>query len=163
MKNCSRYISLIACFILCFTMLNFDVKASETDYGVGDIVDGSLLTNDIESIGTMQHLSKGTYYADGVSGITNYGNGLIYVNGTTNCNRTCSQIGLTIFVERLVNDSWECISERSFSTTNNYYLNGSYDLVVTRGYFYRVRAYHTAGSNGVTESGWSQTKGILIN
>lgn len=163
MKNCRRYISLIACFVLCFTMLSSNVDAKEADYGIGDIVDGSLLTNDRESTGTMQHLGRGTYYSSGVSGISDYGNGLIYVDATTYCNRTCNQIGLTIYVERLVNNMWVCISEKSYSTTNDYYLSGSYDLVVSRGYFYRVRAYHTAGNNVVTESGWSQTKGLLIS
>lgn len=163
MKNCRRYISLVVCFVLCFTMLNFNVVAADIQYGLGDIVDGSMLTSDKESTGYLQHMDRGTYYADGISGITDYGNGLIYVNGTTNCNRTCSQIGLTLFVERLVNNNWICISQRSFSNTNHYYASGSYDLVVAKGYFYRVRGYHTASSNGVTESGWSQTSGILIN
>lgn len=162
MKICKRYISVFLCLVLCFTMISFNTEASQSEFEVGDIVDGSLLTNEGESTGTMQHINRGTYFADGISGISDYGNGLIYVNGTTNCNRTCSQIGLTLFVERLVNDSWVCVSQRSFSRSNNYYASGSYDLVVAKGYFYRVRGYHTASSNGVTESGWSQTSGVWI-
>jgi len=160
-KRCS---SLIVCFILCFTMLNLNSNAADLKYSVGDIVDGTLLTNDNESIGTVQHTNRGTYYSDGISGIANYGNGLIYVSGTTNCNRTSSQIGLTLYVDRLESSGdWNCISQRSFSKNNSYYLDGSYDLTVAKGYFYRVRGYHTASSNGVYESGWSQTKAILIN
>lgn len=139
-------------------------EAAGTKFDIGDVVDGTLLTNDSESTGVMQHTTRGTYFSDGISGIANCGNGLIYVSGTTNCYRVSSSIGLTLYVDRLEDSGdWICISQRSFSRNNNYYLDGSYDLVVAKGYYYRVRAYHTASSNGVYESGWSQTKAILIN
>lgn len=164
MKNCKRFVSFIVCFILCFTMVSYISEAADSTFHVGDVIDGTILTNETESTGTMQHTARGTYFSDGISGIANCGNGLIHVSGTTNCNRVSSSLGLTLYVDRLEdNGEWTCISQRSFSTNNRYYLDGSYDLTVAKGYYYRVRGYHSASANGVYESGNSQTKAILIN
>lgn len=162
MKKFKRFISMALCMILCFTMFNFNVEAAEVEYKVGDIVDGSELIDDTQSTGKVEHIARGVNLGDGVSGIANCGNGLVYASGSTNCNRVCSQVNLTLYVERLVNGDWIRVSERSFSTNNSYDLNGSYYVTVTKGYFYRVQGYHTASSNGITESNWSKTGGVWV-
>ena len=129
---------------------------------MGEIIDGSRLINDSESSGAVGGNTRGTYLGSGSSHITDCGNGLVYVSGTTDCNRKSSSVSVTVQLERLENGSWHYVTDRSFSDSNTTSVSGSFYISVKKGYYYRVCGQHTASANGVTESTTSQTDGIWI-
>lgn len=162
MKNCKRWMSLILSLVLCVASLTMSANASDREYHVGDIVDGSLLTEDTSSEATGQHLTRGTYLANGSSNLQDCGNGVLLISGETTCYRTSSSIQVTLFVERLVDGEWQSVSQRTYTNNNDYIASGGYYLTVSTGYFYRVVGSHSVSTNGVYESTTSRTNGIWI-
>ena len=163
MKKCKNWISLILSLVLCVSTLSISVNASEGEYHVGDVIDGSQLTEDTVVDAIAQHLTRGTYLSSGSSHLQDCGNGVILVTGETICNRTSSSIEVTLFVERLVDGDWQSVSQRTYSASNDYKASGGYYLTVSKGYFYRVVGSHSASANGVYESSTSRTNGIWID
>lgn len=84
-----------------FNMVN--VQAESLDY-LGSTVDGSLLTNDNESLGTYKSIARSTYLLEGFVRITNNGNGYVGIFGGTECNVTCNTVKLNIYLERSSGD-----------------------------------------------------------
>ena len=95
--------------------------------------------------------------------ITNNGNGYVGIFGATQCNGKCSTVKLNVYLERSSGSEdfysykkWENVDYN----TNSLYL--SKEVKVEKGYYYRLRGYHSCTKNGVTENGGSSTNGIYI-
>lgn len=124
------------------------------------IVDGSILLDDVEeSIGEMVHITKGQYLQNGRSSIGKIGTGKIKVSATTNAQQQVATIKAAVMVERLVNGSWLSYTSWTVSRTNAYSLTTSKEMVVPRGYYYRVRTVHAANS----DIGSSNTNALYVN
>lgn len=132
------------------------VQAADADR----IVDGSVLLDDMEeSVGEMIPITKGQYLQNGRSSIGKIGTGKIKVSATTNAQQQVATIKAAVVVERLVNGSWLSYTSWTASRTNAYYLTTSKELVVPRGYYYRVRTLHVANS----DIGSSNTDALYVN
>lgn len=132
------------------------VQAADTDR----IVDGSILLDDVgESVGEMLPITKGQYLQNGSSSIGKIGTGKIKVSATTNAQQQVATIKAAVMVERLVNGSWVSYTSWTVSRTNAYYLTTSKEMVVPRGYYYRVRTLHAANS----DIGNSNTDALYVN
>lgn len=124
------------------------------------IVDGSVLLDDMEeSIGEMISITKGQYLQNGSSSIGKIGTGKIKVSATTNAQQQVATIKAAVMVERLVNGSWLSYTSWTVSRNNVYYLTTSKEMVVPRGYYYRVRTVHVANS----DVGNSNTNALYVN
>lgn len=124
------------------------------------IVDGTVLLDDVEeSVGEMVPITKGQYLQNGSSSIGKIGTGKIKVSATTNAQQQVATIKAAVMVERLVNGSWLSYTSWTVSRTNAYALTTSKEMVVPRGYYYRVRTVHVANS----DIGNSNTSGLFIN
>lgn len=163
----SRYLMVVIfCLIL---SLNLSICAMAEEI---KIVDGSVLTNDVESKDekelTLLTPSDdgislyGVHLGRGISYIQNRGNGVVYISGETYGNHTCDTISVSLYLERLVNGSWQTVSSRSHTASNTYYTSYGIPLAVKTGYYYRVRGLHIAVKNGVTESTTTATSGLYI-
>lgn len=144
------------------TLSCVNVEAAALDY-LGQTVDGSVLTNELESTGEYQSKARSTYLHQGFVRITNNGNGYIGVGGGTQCTVTCNTVKLNVYLERSTGDGnfysykkWENVD----TNTNAVYM--SKEIKVEKGYYYRLRGYHSCTKNGVTENGGSSTNGIYI-
>ena len=164
MKKVINLKSLLFCAMLVLTLAvnSVNVQADALDY-LGTTIDGSVLTNDTESIGNYQSVARSTYLHQGFVRITNNGNGYIGIFGGTECNVTCSTVKLNIYLERSSGPEdfysykkWENVDY------NEAYLYMSKEIKVEKGYYYRLRGYHSCTKNGVTENGGSRTNGIYI-
>lgn len=162
--------SIILCFIMCVSLFSTVALAAEE----GDIVDGSILTNDQSAQDTKPLLPEnsnndsgvslyGTYLANGSVLISNEGNGVVYISGQTNCLSTCKSVSVKIYLERLVNGSWQTVTSRSHTSTNTHFTSYGISLAVKKGYYYRVTGSHSATSNGITESTSTATNAIYIS
>ena len=164
MKKVINLKSLLFCAMLVLTMaLNtVNARAGTLDY-LGNIIDGSKLTDETESIGKYQSVARSTYLHQGFVRITNNGNGYVGIGGGTECNVTCSTVKLNVYLERSSGSGsfysykkWENVDYNASSL----YLNK--EVKVEKGYYYRLRGYHSCTKNGVTENGGSVTDGIYI-
>ena len=164
MKKVMNLKSLLFCAMLVLTLAvnTVSVQADALDY-LGNTIDGSVLTNETESIGNYQSVARSTYLHQGFVRITNNGNGYIGIGGGTECNVTCGTVKLNIYLERSTGSGsfysykkWENVDYN----TSSLYLNQQ--VKVEKGYYYRLRGYHSCTKNGVLENGASRTDGIYI-
>ncbi len=161
MNKVKKVFSTVLCLVLCLSFMTLNVSAS--DYKPGDIVDGTLLTDESESTGYSQAITRGTYLATGTCTIAKGGLGIATISGQTVCNRVCDSVEVFIYLDRLVNGSWVNIDSRSKAVSNGSIASYSTSLAVTPGYYYRVRATHIARVAGGKEITSSNSNGILIN
>lgn len=170
MKFKKKMLSIILCFIMCISLFSTVSFAAEE----GDIVDGSLLTHEQSAQDRKPLVPEGSYndseistygnhLATGMVRIVNEGNGVVYISGETDCYSICDSVSVNIYLERLVNGSWQTVSSRSHTSTNTHFTSYGISLAVKKGYYYRVTGSHSATKNGKTESTSSATNGIYIN
>ena len=164
MKKVMNLKHLLFCMMLVLAMsLNVvNVEADALDY-LGDTIDGSVLTNDLESSGDDQSVARSTYLHQGFVRITNNGNGYVGISAGTECNVTCNTVKLNVYLERSKGDgnfySYEKWGKVDYNTESLYM---GTQVKVEKGYYYRLRGYHSCTKNGVTENGGSSTNGIYI-
>lgn len=164
MKKVMNLKSVLFCamLVLMMSLNTVNVQADALDY-LGQTIDGSELTNEIESVGTYQSVARSTYLHQGVVRITNNGNGYIGITGATQCNISCNTVKLNVYLERSSGPEdfysykkWENVD---YNTNSLYF---STQIKVEKGYYYRLRGYHSCTKNGVLENGGSSTNGIYI-
>ena len=164
MKKVINLKRLLFCAMLVFSMAvsSVNVQADALDY-LGNTVDGSVLTNQLEAVGNYQSVARSTYLHEGYVRITNNGNGYVGVGGATLCNVTCNTVKFNVYLERSKGDGnfysymkWENVDYN----TNSLYMGK--EVKVEKGYYYRLRGYHSCTKNGVLENGASRTDGIYI-
>ena len=156
----SMFLCAIMIFTMTFNMVN--VQAESLDY-LGSTVDGSLLTNDNESLGTYKNIARSIYLLEGFVRITNNGNGYVGIFGGTECNVTCNTVKLNIYLDRSSGDGnfysykkWENVDYN----TDSLYM--SKEVKVEKGYYYRLIVYDLCKNNGFTDNGGSRIDGIYI-
>lgn len=153
---------LCAMFVLMMSLNTVNAYAGTLDY-LGNTIDGSELTNETESIGNYQSVARSTYLHQGFVRITNNGNGYIGITGGTECNVSCNVVKLNVYLERSSGPEdfysykkWENVD---YNTNSLYF---STQIKVEKGYYYRLRGYHSCTKNGTIENGGSRTDGIYI-
>lgn len=138
------------------------VRAEAAGPRDGEVVDGSLLTSDLEATDRFEIVQRGAFLSMGVSAISNRGNGLIYIGGETFCFRTSDKVKVYLYLERLVGDAWEPVLQKPATESNTYYARNGVYLTVDKGSYYRVRGTHTAILENESESCYTLTAGIYI-
>ena len=155
-----KILSIIMLFVLTFSVF---MQSSQGIVQAADekvVVDGSELLNSVEETkAEMIPITKGVYLQTGSSSIGKIGTGKIKVSATTIAQKQVATIKAAVVVERLVNGSWLSYTSWTVSRTNAYALTTSKEMVVPRGYYYRVRTVHVANS----DIGNSNTSGLFIN
>lgn len=164
-----KIVSMIICCIMCISMFSMVAFAAED----GDIIDGSMLTHDSSAQDRKPLMPEnssdddgislyGDYLASGAVLISNEGNGVVYISGETDCLSTCDTVRVNIYLQRLVNGSWQTVASRSHTSSNTHFTSYGISLAVKRGYYYRVTGSHSVTHNGVTESTTTATNSIYI-
>lgn len=170
MRLKKKVISMVFCFIMCINMLSTVVFAASD----GDIVDGSMLTHEQNAEDTKLFMPTspsenpeislyGDYLARGSVSIVDQGNGVVYVSGETNCWSVCNSVSINVYLQRLVNGSWQTVASRSHTSNNTPYTSYGISLAVRKGYYYRVTGSHSVTHNGRTESTSTATDAIYID
>ncbi len=130
---------------------------------LGQVIDGSVLTDDEEAEDTQFSRLRNSYLMSGFIKIVNNGNGIVGIGGSTSCYVTCNTVKLNLYLERSKGDTG-FYSYKSFEYTasNTNSLTKGFNYAVEKGYYYRLRGYHYASKNGVGENLISVTNGIYI-
>lgn len=159
-------IKRVWCTLLIVTLLftaNVSVYAKERDYQLGDIVDGSILTNDDYTEMTAGALTRGNYLNRGMASLTDKGGGVVNSYGAVMAGVICDKLVLKMTLQRLEGDTWITVKNYSDISYNSSLLTKSYNLSVKKGYYYRLKAACVAFEGGTSESQMPVTDGIWID
>ena len=156
MKRCMS----ICCVFAMALGLSFGVSTDTQAASSVQVIDGSKLTTDAESIGYNQKVARGEDLLTGYSKIVRMGPGEIYAGGTTIAERAVERIGISVIIERAKEedtkwtfyDSWNKFLENTDRVSSKKYLDVEGD------YYYRVRCTHSAAD----DMGSSFTNGVYI-
>lgn len=160
MKKKNRFVCLL--LIVCFSMSL--LNASAADEYLGMVVDGSILTNDNEVTGNTRSAARGVYLSSGSGRLTNNGGGVVNVWGCTSCYKTCDQVKVTLYLQRLVSGTWSTVTTLDTKVAyNTNYVSKSKDVSVTGGYYYRILGSHVAVKGKTTETTTSTTSGMWVS
>lgn len=121
--------------------------------------DGTVLIMDTESEGVAELFTKGVYLRSGSCKITKVGSGKINASGTTIAQKQVATVKVSVIIERYTGSSWVHVTSFAATASNDVMVNTSKNLTVAKGYYYRVRAIHSANSDGSS----SATGGIMID
>lgn len=155
-KNRSMISTMLALVLM--ICVNTTVFADTTE----KYVDGSLLLNTPVSEVSTDIQPKGNILDQATIRLSDNGNGSVNVYGTVFGSVTCDKIILKMTVQRYSNGNWYNVRTYSDTAYNTSYFTKSYNLQVTRGYHYRMKAACVGYKNGVTESKTPITNGILV-
>lgn len=148
-------ISIMSCSVTALAEENWESR-------LGTTVDGSVLTSEHESSGTPQRMARGHYLADGSSYISDKGNNVVYISGSTSCYRTADELRVDVYLQRLVGNDWETVTYQYQTEYDTYYTHNGFFITVTPGYYYRTLSTHVAIKGDVVESMSTRTEGLYI-
>lgn len=107
-------------------------------------------------------LMRGKYLNFGNSKITKLSSNEINVFGLTQGYEFCDTVYLSLYLERKVNGAYTTYKSWDFTVNNETALSKSINVIVPRGYYYRVRGYHAAKEGRTKESTTTMTSGVLV-
>ncbi|HJB34859.1 MAG TPA: hypothetical protein H9775_10015 [Candidatus Blautia merdipullorum] len=163
MKNkTQRFIGIFLsiCVILGTCM---PVYAAEEVPRLGEVVDGSVLIDDISSESNLYNRARGNILNRGFAKITNNGDGSVNVYGAVLPAVKCDTLTLKMTIQRLENGSWANVKTYSDVVSNTTYLSKSYNYNVKGGYYYRLKAACVAVKGSTSESLMPITDGLWID
>lgn len=170
MKKVKPFLKMIMMFTLILCINSICGKASgPLD---GQVIDGSLLTSGtvasdeqplvLENLEDNAIVPYGTYLSNGAAEITNSGNGVVYVSGSTYCYRVSDKVDITLYLERLTNSGWSTYKTHHSVAYNTHVVSTGLYFAVPTGYYYRVKGAHVAKKGSTIESCTTCTSGIYI-
>lgn len=156
---------ILGCVLAMSMMLVMCVTtyASEAPTRLGEVVDGSVLTDENASEVETDSRERGNILNRGAARISNNGNGSVNVYGAVMPAVKCDTLRLVMNLQRLEGNSWVTVKNYSATASNSSLLSRSYNCNVQGGYYYRVMAACIATKGGVTESQAPITNGIWID
>ena len=157
-KICVSILMLIS--VMCFSVNT--IAQENWESLLGTVIDGSVLTDEQESTGMALKELRGYYLSDGSSYISDEGNGIIYISGSTSCHRTADELRADVYLQRLVGNGWETVTYQYYSEYNTYYAHNGFYIAVAPGYFYRTVTNHTAIKGDTVEYLTSKTDWFYI-
>lgn len=167
MENIHKHINMLAILaVMLMSALGISGSATAfTDSIWEDVVLDYRGSKDIEG-----NFAKDIQYGMAGGDIFNYGSTTITkrsvnkigIQGTTMAHRTCDELYLYLYLERKVNGSYGTYKYWRYTDTNLYELSKSLSVIVPKGYYYRIRGYHSAVYGDTKETRTMLTDGIYI-
>ncbi len=100
--------------------------------------------------------------SDGQCTIVNNGGGVINISGWTSTYTAVTQVGVQLNIQYLSGGQWYTLNSYSYYSPNSAYVYGGKSLSVSKGYYYRVLANHTAIKGSLSERGQSHSEAIYV-
>jgi hypothetical protein len=147
--------------LLCFIFGVLNVQAA--DDLLGTVVDGSVLTDQLEAESIIYPLMRGSYLSSGSGHILIAGTGSVKITGSTSAYQTVDEVSVTLHLQQLKNGNWVHVTTLGPKKAYNAsYVSNSRTYSVTRGYYYRVTGTHVAIKDDVAEALSSYTDGVYV-
>ncbi len=117
------------------------------------VLDGSVLTQEDESVGYDTKLTRGVDLLTGYSKVVRLGPGKIYAGGTTIAAQVVEKVKVGVIIERAQkgDTAWSTYDGWQKENYNTDRVGSNRMLEVEGGYYYRVRCAHSA-NNDVSSS-----------
>ncbi len=163
MKKFMKKIIGLAISVCLITGMSMTTYASEYPSNLGEVVDGSILTDESSSESIFYNPARGNILNRGVAQIADNGNGSVNAYGAVMAAVKCDTLRLEINIQQLRNGNWVNIKNYSSTASNASLLTKSYNYTVTKGYYYRVMAGCVATKAGTSETQIPITNGIWID
>lgn len=151
--------------ILAFTLLigtSLTVYAEDNPPGLGDVVDGSVLTDNTVSEIEIYNPARGNVLNRGIAKITDNGNNSVNIYGAVMGAVVCDKLQLSLTLQRLEGSTWVTVTTYSDTAYDKASLSKSYNRSVTSGYYYRVKAACVATKGSTSEYQMPITDGLWI-
>ena len=156
-ENMKKIVSLL--FLACCCSILFAVPAMAES--LSDDFSVETDTNEDYAEDTTYSVLRGNNLSFGTTTIKKMASNKVGISGITQCHHVCNTVYLEIYLERKVNGTYSTYKSWKFTASNASNLVKDIIVIVPRGYYYRVRAYHAAkdGTKGATRT---LTNGILV-
>ena len=151
---------LTMCMIMGTQVITY---AAEVPPNLGEVIDGSVLTDENSSESILYNPARGNILNRGVAKISNNGDGGVNAYGAVMAAVKCDTLRLEMNIQQLRNGNWVSIKNYSNTASNASLLTKSYNYTVTKGYYYRIMAACIATKGGTTENQIPITNGIWID
>lgn len=139
------------------------VFAAGEPENLGDVIDGSILTNDDFSEKVSENRARGNILDRGFARLSNNGNGSVNSYGAVMAAVVCDRLELRMTLQRLQGGTWTTVKTFSDTAYNSSLLTKSYNTNVAGGYYYRLKIACVAFDGGTSESQMPITDGIWID
>ena len=141
---------------------NITVFASGYSDNLGETIDGSLLTDETSSEKILSSRTRGNFLDGGMARLSDNGNGSVNCYGAVMGAVVCDRMELRMTLQRLQGGTWTTVKTFSDTGYNTSLLAKSYNVSVTKGYYYRLKVACVAFEGGDSESQMPITNGIWI-
>lgn len=154
-----KVVSVFCTLMLIMSMLLIPTENAQA-MSDDQILDGSYLTHENESIGYDTKITRGEDLLAGYSKVLRLGPGEIYAGGTTIAAHTVDSVQIAVIVERAKEEDteWSYYDSWQKENLNTDRVGANRALEVEGGYYYRVRCLHAANSDMSS----SFTNGVYI-
>lgn len=163
MKKAIKRIISVLIMLSMIVVLNVTTFAMDYPENLGDIVDGSVLTNEQTSEKILKSRTRGNILDGGVARLSDNGNGTVNSYGAVMGAVICDRLELRLTLQRLQGGTWTTVKTFSDTKYNSSLLTKSYNTSVAGGYYYRLKAACIAFDGGTSESQMPVTDGVWIN
>lgn len=160
-----KVIRTLMCIAMSVTLLlgtSLTAFAEAIPPNLGDVVDGSVLTNDVTSEVELYNPSRGNILNRGVARISNNGNNSVNIYGAVMGAVVCDKLQMSLTLQRLEGSTWVTVTTYSDTAYGQAVLSKSYNRSVTSGYYYRVKAACVATKGSTSEYQMPITDGLWI-
>lgn len=161
MRYCKKLTVIIFSMMLFFGV-GTNTYAADFYSSEEGIEDSELLKSN-ESTVSLENSARGNILNNGTASIANNGNGVVNVSGAVLGGVICDKLVLKLTLQRYSSGVWKDVKYFSDTKYNHSLLTKSYNVSVTKGYYYRVKAACVATKGGITESKSPVTNGIWID
>ena len=159
-KKCYQYLAFVLVFGILFGCFSFQSFAAEVNGWEG--MTSEFLSDALDAEDIWENVMRGTYLQRGNAKISNEGNRVVKISGGTDAYQTCDVVAATIYLDRYENGTWVEVTSAPFTSYNAKTTNGSKNVSVIGGYYYRARGYHTIYKGSTVESAATLSDGIWI-
>ena len=156
-----RIVSLILFIALIMSMTAYG-STDDMPPRLGEVVDGSVLTNDNTSEAIQYNPSRGNILNRGVASLSNNGDGTVNVYGAVLGSVVCDKLVLEMTLQRLEGSTWVTVKNYSATAYSQTFLTKSYNPSVSKGYYYRIKAACVATKGSTSEYQMPITDGLWI-
>lgn len=154
---------LLFAVVLIFSMsLTTYAQSTVVPPRLGEVVDGSVLTDKTTTEDTKYNPARGNILNRGTVSLSDNGDGTVNVYGAVMGAVVCDKLILEMTLQRLEGSTWVTVKNYSATAYNQALLTKSYNKSVTSGYYYRIKAVCIATRNGSSESQMPITDGLWI-
>ena len=146
-----RVLSLLLAVVLCVVGMAH-IKVEVNAEVPSEDVDISAIQTADALIGYAQNQTWGVYFSDGYSIINKISSTKVGAGGATSANVKCTVQVNSILERKTSSGSWARVTSWLQTNENAYSAVISKSVTVSTGYYYRVRSYHTAGTDSSSSS-----------